>query len=155
LNGKAASTIFGRLEAAVNRRVTPRAVLKLDEARMRSLGLSKQKTAYLRDLAQKTLTREVDFRALPKMPDQEVIAHLTAVKGIGVWTAQMFLIFALGRPDVLPTADLGIRAAMKKQYGLPDLPKPAEMEKIAAAWRPYCSVACWYLWRSLDNQPAL
>jgi len=155
LSGKAASTIFGRLEAAVNRRMTPRAVLKLDEARMRSLGLSKQKTAYLRDLAQKTLTREVDFRALPEMPDQEVIAHLTAVKGIGVWTAQMFLIFALGRPDVLPTADLGIRAAMKKQYGLLDLPKPAEMEKIAAAWRPYCSVACWYLWRSLDNQPAL
>lgn len=155
LNGKAASTIFGRLEAAVSGRVTPRAVLKLDEARMRSLGLSKQKTAYLRDLAQKTLAREVDFRALPEMPDQEVIAHLTAVKGIGVWTAQMFLIFALGRPDVLPTADLGIRAAMKKLYGLPDLPKPAEMEKIAAAWRPYCSVACWYLWRSLDNQAAL
>jgi DNA-3-methyladenine glycosylase II len=155
LSGKAASTIFGRLEAAVNRRVTPRAVLKLDEARMRSLGLSKQKTAYLRDLAQKTLTREVDFRALPGMPDEEVIAHLTAVKGVGVWTAQMFLIFALGRPDVLPTADLGIRAAMKKQYGLPELPKPAEMEKIAAPWRPYCSVACWYLWRSLDNRPAL
>ena len=154
LSGKAAATIYGRLEAAVNRRVTPRAVLKLDEAHMRSLGLSKQKTAYLRDLAEKTLARVVDFRALPQTPDQEVIAHLTAVKGIGVWTAQMFLIFALGRPDVLPTADLGIRAAMKKQYGLPDLPKPAEMEKIAAAWRPYCSVACWYLWRSLDNQAA-
>ncbi|MDP3000312.1 MAG: DNA-3-methyladenine glycosylase [Bryobacterales bacterium] len=155
LSGKAAATIYGRLEAAVSRRVTPRAVLKLDEARMRSLGLSKQKTAYLRDLAQKTLTREVDFRTLPELPDQEVIAHLTAVKGIGVWTAQMFLIFALGRPDVLPTADLGIRAAMKKQYGLPNLPKPAEMETIAAAWRPYCSVACWYLWRSLDNRAAL
>jgi DNA-3-methyladenine glycosylase II len=155
LSGKAAATIFGRLEAAVNGRVTPRAVLKLDEARMRSLGLSKQKAAYLRDLAQKTLTREVDFRTLPEMPDQEVIAHLTAVKGIGVWTAQMFLIFALGRPDVLPTADLGIRAAMKKLYGLAVLPQPAEMEKIAAPWRPYCSVACWYLWRSLDNQAPL
>ena len=155
LSGKAAATIYGRLEAAVNGRVTPRAVLKLDEARMRSLGLSKQKTAYLRDLAQKALTREVDFRTLPEMPDQEVISHLTAVKGIGVWTAQMFLIFALDRPDVLPTADLGIRAAMKKQYGLLELPKPAEMEQIAAAWRPYCSVACWYLWRSLDNQAAL
>ena len=79
-----------------------------------------------------------------------MIEHLTQVKGIGVWTAQMFLIFALRRPDVLPHGDLGIRSAIRKAYGLEDLPKPAEMEKIAAAWRPYTSVACWYLWRSLD-----
>jgi DNA-3-methyladenine glycosylase II len=155
LSGKAASTIFGRLEAAVNGRVTPRAVLKLDEARMRSLGLSKQKTAYLRDLAERTRSGDLDFKALPGLSDSDVIEKLTQVKGVGVWTAQMFLIFALGRPDVLPTADLGIRAAIKKQYGLPGLPKPAEMETIAAAWRPHCSVACWYLWRSLDNRPAV
>ncbi len=155
LSGKAASTIFGRLETAVNRRLTPRAVLLLPEERMRSLGLSKQKTAYIRDLAARTKSREIDFKALPALPDQEVIASLTEVKGVGVWTAQMFLIFALGRPDVLPTADLGIRAAMKKQYKLAELPKPAEMEEIAAPWRPYCSVACWYLWRSLDNQGEL
>ncbi|MBI4875083.1 MAG: DNA-3-methyladenine glycosylase 2 family protein [Acidobacteria bacterium] len=155
LNGKAASTIYGRLEAAVRGRVTPRTVLKLTEDRMRELGLSKQKTSYIRDLAQTTISREVDFRTLPAMPDEVVIASLTAVRGIGVWTAQMFLIFALGRPDVLPTADLGIRAAMKNLYGLAELPKPAEMERIAAPWRPYCSVACWYLWRSLDNQGAL
>lgn len=155
LSGKAASTIFGRLEAAVNRRLTPKAVLGLSEERMRSLGLSKQKTAYIRDLAGRTQSREIDFGALPDMPDHDVITTLTEVKGVGVWTAQMFLIFALGRPDVLPTADLGIRAAMKKQYKLADLPKPAEMEEIAVPWRPYCSVACWYLWRSLDNQAAL
>lgn len=152
LSGKAAATIYGRLEKAVRGRMTPRSVLRLSEEQMRGLGLSRQKTAYIRDLAEKTLSREVDFRALPDLPDEEVIARLTAVKGIGEWTAQMFLLFALGRPDVLPTADLGIRAAMKGLYGLDELPKPAEMARIAAPWRPYCSVACWYLWRSLDNQ---
>ncbi len=81
-----------------------------------------------------------------------MIEHLTRVKGIGVWTAQMFLMFALRRPDVLPVADLGIRTAIKKAYGLEDLPKAPEIEKIAAAWRPHSSVACWYLWRSLENQ---
>ena len=87
--------------------------------------------------------------------DATVIEHLVKVKGIGVWTAQMFLMFALRRPDVLPVADLGIRSAMKRAYGLADLPKPAEMERIAAAWKPYSSIACWYLWRSLENVAAL
>ncbi len=85
------------------------------------------------------------------LADGEVVEHLTRVKGVGVWTVHMFLIFALRRHDVLPTGDLGVRAAMKKAYGLEDLPKPEEMAKIAAAWRPYCSIASWYLWRSLDN----
>jgi DNA-3-methyladenine glycosylase II len=93
----------------------------------------------------------VVFESLPDLEDALVIEHLTRVKGIGVWTAQMFLMFALKRPDVLPVADLGIRSAMKRAYGLDELPKPAEMEKIAAAWKPYTSVACWYLWRSLEN----
>jgi DNA-3-methyladenine glycosylase II len=95
------------------------------------------------------------FETLPEAEDLAVIEHLTQVKGIGVWTAQMFLMFALRRPDVLPVADLGIRSAMKKAYGLEDLPKPAEMESIAAAWKPYTSVACWYLWRSLDGKAGL
>jgi DNA-3-methyladenine glycosylase II len=152
LSGKAASTIFGRLEAALKGRLTPGALLRLSDDRMRSFGLSRQKTAYLQDLARRTRSGELNFAALPRLSDEDVIAKLTAVKGVGVWTAQMFLIFALGRSDVLPTADLGVRAAIKKLYGLAELPGPAEMEKIAAPWRPYCSVACWYLWRSLDNQ---
>jgi len=86
------------------------------------------------------------------MTDDEVIEHLTQVKGIGVWTAHMFLIFALRRPDILPTGDLGIRTAIQKAWNLPDLPKPPEIEKIAAAWRPWASVASWYLWRSLDTK---
>lgn len=122
---------------------------------MRALGLSGQKSAYIRDLACKTRDGDVVFRRLSRLADDDVIAHLTPVKGIGVWTVQMFLIFALRRPDVLPVADYGIRVAIKKAYGLPDLPKPAEMETVAAPWRPYRSVACWYLWRSLDNQAGI
>src|SRR5205085_10922733 len=111
---------------------------------------SRQKLSYLRDLAARTIAGEIDFARMPQCTDAEVIEHLTRVKGIGVWTAQMFLIFALGRPDVLPTADYGIRAAMKKAYRLRQMPKPKRMEQVAKRWRPYCSVACWYLWRSLD-----
>ncbi len=98
---------------------------------------------------------KVRFEALRELADQEVIEHLTQVKGIGVWTAHMFLIFALRRPDVLPTGDLGVRSAIRKVYGLEDLPHPKQVEELAANWRPYCSVASWYLWRSLDNQAAL
>jgi DNA-3-methyladenine glycosylase II len=118
---------------------------------MRGIGLSRQKLTYIRDLASRTRCGEVDFTALPAASDEEVIFALTQVKGIGVWTAQMFLIFALARPDVLPTGDLGVRKAMQNAYGLPELPKPSTMEELAAPWRPYCSVACWYLWRSLDG----
>ena len=155
LSGKAAATIFGRLEKAVRQRLAPRAVLRLTEPEMRALGLSTQKSAYIRDLAERSASGSIDFASLPALTDQEIIDRLTAVKGVGVWTAQMFLIFALGRPDVLPTADLGIRSAMKKQYQLAEPPKPAEMERIGAPWRPYSSVASWYLWRSLDNQAML
>jgi DNA-3-methyladenine glycosylase II len=126
-------------------------MLKLRPERMRKLGLSAQKTLYIRELAKHTRRGTVIFESLPDADDTAVIEHLTQVKGIGVWTAQMFLIFALRRPDVLPVADLGIRSAMQKAYGLDGLPKPPEMEKIAAAWKPWTSVACWYLWRSLDK----
>ena len=98
---------------------------------------------------------EIRFDHVHSLEDSAIIDHFTQVKGIGVWTAQMFLIFALRRLDVLPTGDLGVRAAIKKAYNLPELPSPAEMERIAEAWRPYCSVASWYLWRSLDNQGAM
>jgi len=156
LHGKAASTIFGRLKAAAKADpLTPESILKMRPARMRTLGVSPQKMTYIRELARLTRKGEVDFSRCMTLEDAAVIEHLTRVKGIGVWTVHMFLIFALRRPDVLPTGDLGVRAAIKKAYGLADLPKPAEMEKIAAAWRPYCSVASWYLWRSLENFGAM
>ncbi len=156
LSGRVAAVIFGRLAAAVpGGRLTPESVLKLRSERMRRLGLSGQKTLYIRDLAKHTKRGEISFAALADMPDQEVIEHLTQVKGIGVWTAHMFLMFALQRLNVLPTGDLGIRSAIRKAYGLEELPKPADIEKLAEGWHPYCSVACWYLWRSLENQAAL
>jgi DNA-3-methyladenine glycosylase II len=156
LSGRVASKIFERVVAAMpGGRLTPDRVLALSPEQMRAVGLSGQKAAYLRDLAERTVAGDVDFAALPTLPDEEVIEHLTRVKGIGVWTAHMFLIFALGRPDVLPTGDLGVRAAMKKAYRMRALPKPERMEKIARRWKPFCSVASWYLWRSLDNEAAL
>jgi len=156
LNGKAALTIFNRLaEAAKADPLTPASILKLRPQRMRALGLSQQKMTYIRELARLTKAGEVNFELCGTLEDAHVIEHLTRVKGIGVWTVHMFLIFALRRPNVLPTGDLGVRAAIKKAYNLPELPKPAEMERIAAPWRPYCSVAAWYLWRSLENQGAM
>src|SRR5262249_29707923 len=131
------------------------AILKLRPARMRAIGLSTQKMTYIRELARLTRDGEVNFERCVTLGDEEVIEHLTRVKGIGVWTAHMFLIFALRRTDVLPTGDLGVRAAIQKAYGLSELPKPDEMTRIAACWRPYCSVASWYLWRSLDNVGAM
>ena len=152
LSGRVASVIFGRLHAAAGEeQLTPAGIMKLRPEKMRKLGLSGQKTLYIRELAKHTKRGDIVFENLPDSDDALVIEHLTRVKGIGVWTAQMFLMFALRREDVLPVADLGIRSAMKKAYGLEDLPKPDEMEKIATAWKPYTSVACWYLWRSLDK----
>jgi DNA-3-methyladenine glycosylase II len=150
LSGKVASVIFGRLKEAAGDQLTPEAVLKLTPARMRKAGLSKQKTAYIRDLARKTKRGALDFALLPGLSDEEVVAMLTQVKGIGVWTAHMFLMFALERPNVLPTGDLGIRMAIRKEYGMDELPNAKEIEERAAGWHPYCTVASWYLWRSLD-----
>ncbi|HUA18599.1 MAG TPA: DNA-3-methyladenine glycosylase [Bryobacteraceae bacterium] len=156
LSGKVAKVILGRLIALMPEgKLTPEAVLKLRPERMRKAGLSKQKTAYIRDLARKTTRGHVKFEALVEMADEAVIEHLTQVKGIGVWTAHMFLMFALQRHDVLPTGDLGVRTAIRKAYGLEELPHPKQMEEMAAAWRPYCSVASWYLWRSLEGEAAI
>ena len=151
LNGKAALTIFNRLAEAVKvNPMTPEAVLKLRPQKMRAVGLSKQKTLYIRELARLTRDGTIQFERLPEMEDVAIIETLTRVKGVGVWTVQMFLMFALQRPNVLPVGDLGVRAAIKKAYGLAELPKPQEMERIAEAWHPYRSVASWYLWRSLE-----
>ena len=153
LSGSSARAIFGRLKEALggDGRMAPESILSLTLADLRSAGLSLQKTNYLRDLAEKTQTGVIDFARLPQLSDQEVIEHLTVVKGVGVWTAQMFLMFALRRPDVLATGDLGIRSAVRKAYRLRSLPSTARVEKLGTRWRPYRSVACWYLWRSHDT----
>lgn len=155
LSGRVASVIFGRLEGAAGSPLTPEGILRLRPVRMRTLGLSAAKTAYIRDLARHTRDRRVVFEELPALDDAEVIERLTQVKGIGTWTAHMFLMFALRRPDVLPTGDLGIRNAIRKAYDLKELPAIAEIEAMAARWRPWCSVASWYLWRSLEGDANL
>jgi DNA-3-methyladenine glycosylase II len=171
LNGRAAETIFKRFAALTGEPLNPEGILRLSDEQMRSAGLSKQKSAYLKDLAAKTAAGLLDFPRLSNLPDAEVIAHLTQVKGIGVWTAQMFLMFSLKRENVLPTGDFGVRMAMYKHYlnvqraraakksaAKKDrkrkikLPTPEEMEKIAKCWEPYRSVACWYLWQSIDTK---
>ena len=150
LNGKAAFTIFKRFATLAGDPVTPKGILKLTEPQMRSVGLSKQKSSYLRDMAERATRGELDFTKLHELSDDEVIKHLTQVKGVGTWTAQMFLVFTLRRPNVLPTGDYGIQMAIKKHYKKRKLPKPTSIEKLAKPWEPYRSVACWYLWRSLD-----
>ncbi|MCC7234590.1 MAG: DNA-3-methyladenine glycosylase 2 family protein [Bryobacterales bacterium] len=154
LNGKAASTIHARFAASCGRQgVTPRSVLRLGMEGLRASGISGPKASYMLDLAGHTASRRLNFACLAGLSDAEVIEHLTQVKGIGVWTAHMFLMFSLQRPDVLPVGDYGIRAAMRRLYELDELPKAKEMEIIAAPWRPWCTVASWYLWRSLEIAP--
>jgi DNA-3-methyladenine glycosylase II len=150
LSGRVASVIFGRLAAAVGGKLTPANILKLRPSRMRALGLSGQKTVYIRDLARLTRDGVVVFEELLGLTDDQVVERLTQVKGVGVWTVHMFLIFALRRLDVLPIGDLGIRNAIRKAYGLQEMPTPAEVLLMADRWRPYCTVASWYLWRSLE-----
>jgi DNA-3-methyladenine glycosylase II len=150
LNGSAAATIFERFAALAGDPITPEGILKLSDEQLRSVGLSKQKSAYLKDLSAKTAAGLLDFARLPELSDEEVIKHLTQVKGIGEWTSHMFLMFSLRRPNVLPTGDYGVQMAMKKHYKKRKLPKPDVMEKIAKSWVPYRSIACWYMWRSLD-----
>ncbi|MGH7390175.1 MAG: DNA-3-methyladenine glycosylase family protein [Candidatus Rokuibacteriota bacterium] len=155
LNGKAARTIWQRLvDAGGGEPLTPDAVRRLRLPALRRVGLSRQKASYVRELARHTADGTLDFAALPAMSDDEVIAALTQIKGIGVWSAHMFLIFALRRHDVLPVGDYGVRAAIKKLYRKRKLPAPRDMERLARSWRPYCSVACWYLWRSQDVPPS-
>lgn len=150
LNGKAAIVIFKRFAALAGEPLTAAGILKLTDEQMRSVGLSKQKSSYLRDMAERAMTGQLDFRKLHELSDEEVIKHLTQVKGVGPWTAQMFLMFTLRRPNILPTGDFGVQMAIKKLYNKRKIPKPAQMEKLAKAWEPYRSIACWYLWKSMD-----
>ncbi len=155
LSVKAARSIYGRLTARFSDRApTPQEILGEDPEELRlAAGLSRAKVGFLRSLAEHVLSGELELRRLDELPDEQVIAELTAVKGIGTWSAHMFLMFHLERPDVLPVGDLGIRKAVERAYGLPALPLPARIEEIAQPWRPYRSLACRYLWRSLDNEP--
>jgi DNA-3-methyladenine glycosylase II len=152
LSTKAASTIFARLVALMPDGLTPAALSALTDEQMRAVGMSRQKITYFRDLSGKALSGVVPLDALDEMSDDEVIVALTKIKGIGRWSAEMFLMFRLHRPDVLPVDDLGIVNAIKNVYRLRKRPNADRIRKIGAAWQPYRSVACWYLWRSLDNE---
>jgi len=153
LSAKAAATIFSRFEALFDAFPTPTQVLAVPDDRLRAVGLSSQKLGYLRDLCRRIVEGELPLDVLDRMDDEAVIENLTQVKGIGRWTAEMFLIFRLERPDVLPVGDLGIVRAVQRAYKLRKAPSPDRLTRIGEAWRPYRSVACWYLWASLNNEP--
>jgi DNA-3-methyladenine glycosylase II len=153
LSTKAAATIFARLAALMPSGVTPQAFSAITDAQLRAVGMSRQKTSYFRDLSHKVLSGALPLATLDAMSDEEVIAALTQVKGIGRWSAEMFLMFRLHRPDVLPVDDLGIVNAVRNVYRLRKPPTADRIRQIGEAWRPYRSVASWYLWRSLDNEP--
>ena len=149
LSGKAAATIFGRFVALFPGKTigSARSIATLSDEQLRGVGLSRQKTAYLRDLCARIDEGRLQLDAIERLADEEVIAQLTSVKGIGRWTAEMFLMFRLHRPDVLPVGDLGIVTAVQQLYGLRKRPDAKRLTAIGDAWRPYRSVACWYLWR--------
>ena len=155
LSSKAAATIERRFDALFDGRPTPAGIGAESDERLRAAGLSGQKLRYIRDLCTHVGSGSLRLEALEELPDAEVVAALTQVKGIGRWTAEMFLIFRLHRPDVLPVGDLGIVNAVKRAYGLRKVPTPDRLTRIGEPWRPYRSVACWYLWASLDNVPAV
>lgn len=156
LSTKAAASIYRRLADRFGGRApTPEEVLADDPEELRAAaGLSRAKVTFLRSLAEHSLDGSLELDKLDQLSDEDVITELTAVKGIGVWSAHMFLMFHLERPDVLAVGDLGIRKSMMLAYGLDVMPLPATMEAIAEPWRPYRTLACRYLWRSLDNEPA-
>jgi DNA-3-methyladenine glycosylase II len=154
LSTKAASTIHGRLIALLpNGELTPATLAAVADEQLRAAGISRQKASYLRDLCEKVSAGVVPLDDVDRMDDEEVIAALTKIKGIGRWSAEMFLMFRLHRPDVLPVGDLGIVNAVKKVYGLRKKPTPDRLRRMGEAWKPYRSVASWYLWRSLGNAP--
>ena len=155
LSTKAAATIYGRLVALfpTDAALSAEGIAGVDDATLRSVGLSGQKVGYLRDLCARLGDGRLSLDELAELPDELVIERLTSVKGFGRWTAQMFLMFRLHRPDVLPVADLGIVNAVQRLYGLRKKPDARRLEKIGEAWKPYRSVACWYLWQTLRNEP--
>jgi len=149
----AAATIFGRLEAATD--IDPAKVAKLSEEQIKAVGLSRQKAGYIKDLAQHFVDNPEVYNHLGQLSDEEVIKDLTAVKGIGVWTAQMFLMFTLVRLDVFAPDDIGLQRAMKHLYSWKTVPNRDKLEKVADKWRPYRTVACWHLWQSLHPAQSL
>ncbi len=149
LSGKAAKTIFGRVKEGVGE-VTPENILKVSDEKFRSFGLSRQKLSYIKDLSQKVKDKTLKIKTLNKLSDEEVERELVLVKGIGVWTAQMFLMFTLGRSDVFPSGDLGIKNGITKL--LKKELKVQEMEQFAIRWKPFRTVASWYIWANLDNR---
>ena len=153
LSAKAAATIFGRFEQLFEAFPTASQVLDVPDDRLRAVGLSSQKLGYLRDLCNRIQAGQLPLDVFDQMDDEAVIETLTQVKGVGRWTAEMFLIFRLQRPDVLPVGDLGIVKAVQRAYKLRKAPSPDRLTRIGEAWRPYRSVACWYLWASLNNDP--
>ena len=155
LSVKAARSIYERLtELFGGRTPTPQELLDADEVALRGAGLSGAKVRYLRSLAEHVQSGELHLDSLTEMSDERVIAELTAVKGLGAWTAHMFLIFHLNRPDVLPIGDLGVRRAVERHYGLESLPDAETLERLGERWAPHRSLAALYLWHSLDNAPA-
>lgn len=151
LSGKAAATIWGRFIALLpHKKVTPENVLMVPDQQIRGAGMSWSKAKYVKDLAQKVINRELEIERISKLDDAEVVRQLTQVKGIGTWTAEMFLLFTLGRPDVFSHGDLGLRNAIRKIYGL-DKPTREEVEALCVHWSPYRSIACRILWRSLEK----
>jgi DNA-3-methyladenine glycosylase II len=155
LSVKAARTIYDRLcDLYGDRTPTPAELIATDPDELRGVGLSRAKAAYLRDLAEHVEDGELDLDELPELGDDEVSAQLIAIKGLGRWTVDMFLMFHLGRPDILPVGDLGIRRAVQIAYRLDGLPDPAQLTRIAQPWQPHRTLACLYLWASLDNAPA-
>ena len=152
LSGKAASTIHRRfLEIYPRKRARAEHVLTTEDVALRAAGLSRQKIGYLRDLSARVADRSLPLAHLGRLSDDAIIEHLVQVKGIGRWTVQMFLMFRLGRPDVLPELDLGVQTAIQRAYGLKKRPTPKDVLRIGEKWRPYASIASWYLWRSLEN----
>ena len=152
LSTKAAATIEARFAALFDGRPTSAAIAAMPDERLRAVGISPQKLGYIRDLCARTLDNSLALDALDTLPDEDVIVALTSVKGIGRWTAEMFLMFRLHRPDVLPVGDLGIVKAVQRAYKLRLAPTPVRLTRLGENWRPYRSVACWYLWASLDNK---
>jgi DNA-3-methyladenine glycosylase II len=158
LSGKAAATIFGRVRALYPKRkwLDPEQLLATPDETLRAAGLSRAKTAALKDLAAKTIDGTVPAgRALIRMSDDEIITRLTAVRGIGRWTVEMLLLFDLGRPDVWPVDDYGVRKGFAKTFGRRKLPTPKQLMKFGEKWRPYRSMAAWYFWRALDTAEKL
>ncbi len=156
LSTKAAATIYGRLRALMpdGGAPTPQGLAPLSDEALRAVGLSRQKISYIRDLSRRVIEGSLKTDSIAGLPDDDVVAQLTQIKGIGRWTADMILIFRLARPDVLPVGDLGIVKAVQKAYGLRKAPSAERLVKIGEVWRPYRSIASWYLWRSLENKPA-